>query len=693
MSGCSGKACFALIRRTISAVTICFLLSAICLPSLYADEEDPSDTAIWETDSDIEAAFEDGDITEDQYDRFTDLYENKIDINTADTLELTVLPNITSSDAERIVEYRLKHGPYKRTTDLVHPDALTSEQFDRIRLFVTAEAIKKVKIKGKLLLRNKSFSSVEADTTDFLRSQELIHLKIDELGKHLRFGTIVEGDARYEDFFIKAGEVAGGEIQKAYRLNKLYFGYEKGTFLKQAYIGNYRAGFGQRLVFSNASGKNPHGLYPDDKFSGSRASTFFSTENTGTGAPRSKITLGSTIDYFKGAAARFQAGRLDTTLGYSKIRRPQTVLVNQPGGAPSRFFTVPDLFTEENIGGNITYKLLSKKRTVDETSIGLTSYHSSRESSDPAFRVDNLKRYPPERAFLVYGLNFRTGLRGFALAGEWAKVSRWGQAFFIRATRKIKSVDLELSFRDYDFDFFNPAANAPSKHTTSSVFKDRDERGGYFELKLRPHSSTALKFTVDQFQHTAKSSFSSTTGLNVITFENPTSDREIFLESIFNLPKSVKLTLNRKWQDRDIFKKSSLTAERLTVTTNAKLNIKPSRKSALTLNYQYKEENFDDPDSYKPRDKITTKLNYEILPSLSSITLFEWEDKDLRSSGNESRLLEFRVTNKLGKNASLRLTYSNKIVTFIEEEFDESFFTASDPGATNKWEARLEYKW
>jgi comEA protein len=59
--------------------------------------------------------------------------EVKININTATAEELTALPGIGPSYAQRIVEHREKNGPFKKVEDLLNVRGIGEKTFEKIR--------------------------------------------------------------------------------------------------------------------------------------------------------------------------------------------------------------------------------------------------------------------------------------------------------------------------------------------------------------------------------------------------------------------------------------------------------------------------------------------------------------------------------------------------------------------------------
>ena len=61
----------------------------------------------------------------------------KININTASAKELTMLPGIGLTYAERIVEHRLKYGPFLKIEELTNIKGISEKRFEAIKDYIT----------------------------------------------------------------------------------------------------------------------------------------------------------------------------------------------------------------------------------------------------------------------------------------------------------------------------------------------------------------------------------------------------------------------------------------------------------------------------------------------------------------------------------------------------------------------------
>jgi len=65
-----------------------------------------------------------------------------VNINTASAAELEALPGIGAAMAARIVEYRLKNGPFKKVEDLMNVRGLGEKNFLKLKPQLTLGAVK-----------------------------------------------------------------------------------------------------------------------------------------------------------------------------------------------------------------------------------------------------------------------------------------------------------------------------------------------------------------------------------------------------------------------------------------------------------------------------------------------------------------------------------------------------------------------
>jgi competence protein ComEA len=61
----------------------------------------------------------------------------KVNLNTASAADLEALPGIGEVLAQRIVDYRTQHGPFRNVRDLLKVEGIGDKKFDSIKDYVT----------------------------------------------------------------------------------------------------------------------------------------------------------------------------------------------------------------------------------------------------------------------------------------------------------------------------------------------------------------------------------------------------------------------------------------------------------------------------------------------------------------------------------------------------------------------------
>ena len=60
-----------------------------------------------------------------------------VNINTAETAQLALLPRVGIKAAQRIVDYRKEHGAFKKTSDLMQVKGFGEKSFERLNAYLT----------------------------------------------------------------------------------------------------------------------------------------------------------------------------------------------------------------------------------------------------------------------------------------------------------------------------------------------------------------------------------------------------------------------------------------------------------------------------------------------------------------------------------------------------------------------------
>jgi competence protein ComEA len=62
-----------------------------------------------------------------------------VNLNTADTAQLSLLPRVGVKAAQRIVDYRREHGLFKKTSDLMQVKGFGDKKYQHLASFLTVD--------------------------------------------------------------------------------------------------------------------------------------------------------------------------------------------------------------------------------------------------------------------------------------------------------------------------------------------------------------------------------------------------------------------------------------------------------------------------------------------------------------------------------------------------------------------------
>jgi competence ComEA-like helix-hairpin-helix protein len=71
-----------------------------------------------------------------------------VNINTASASELALLPRVGEKGAQRIVDYRKEHGPFKKTADLMQVKGVGAKTFELMSPYLAVDG--KTTLSGKV---------------------------------------------------------------------------------------------------------------------------------------------------------------------------------------------------------------------------------------------------------------------------------------------------------------------------------------------------------------------------------------------------------------------------------------------------------------------------------------------------------------------------------------------------------------
>lgn len=478
-------------------------------------------------------------ITEDTFDALLDLLNRGVDLNVAEREELYALPNLTYPEVDGILAFRKEQGFIHDPAQLVGAGVLTEDKLLSISAFLI------VRTEDKSAWQPRGW--VRATTRIASKDDELPPIGVRArmtVGKHLTAGLAATmtrlrlGDVRYDP---NRDALLANPESYQFHVPKIYVKYEDESLV--GVLGSYRAGFGQRLVFDNSSDYTPNGFYLDDQLFYDDALTkeckqsATDAEAPPTCNPKRLNTYVTPDFHWREALFGAAGGAKHIDLGPGFVQalawasyQPKSIYQyelfdpvrcgeaqarppdradpraddTEGCGAPTvnrtpdggildpasrySFQTLPDIFGETLLGGNVTY--FADRRNY----AGATAYGAREAGLVNGIELDTQEwsRLPTGRRFGAVGANFAIGRQWVDVFGELAysfdQIPKdttggdanggGGPAMIVRATATGKKKELELSARYYGIDFANPYARPIAEADEFEGQRARDEAGG-----------------------------------------------------------------------------------------------------------------------------------------------------------------------------------------------------------------------
>jgi DNA uptake protein ComE-like DNA-binding protein len=173
--------------------------------------------------------------TENVAENLEELAREKININSADYVELSQVPFLDYSDISKIIEYRTINGKYKKLSELKLA-GITPYKYNRIKFFLKLEGEKNEDKKIKHLtseLRLRGINKTPEDSDDiFIKSKTYFRL-ITNYNNTLGFNAVIEKDSKEKNLL-------------DYKTANLIYSSDK--IVNKAILGSYVIQFGQGLA-------------------------------------------------------------------------------------------------------------------------------------------------------------------------------------------------------------------------------------------------------------------------------------------------------------------------------------------------------------------------------------------------------------------------------------------------------------
>ncbi|MBI5508814.1 MAG: helix-hairpin-helix domain-containing protein [Deltaproteobacteria bacterium] len=488
-----------------------------------------------------------GDLEDDSVEVLGALLQRPMNVNRADRYLLYDLPQLTYAQADAIIAYRADNGPFEALEKLAEVPGLSSGLIAAIAPFITFGDGEPRPVESTTSIRGKAeVGSIWRQGLDKNRA-ETDPKATDYID------PIVERKPRYPQTYLRLQGtgftyLGAGALATFRRRTIAWWDYSRGYLvsngpsdrldLDSVYVfggygavsmvlGSYTVGFGERLVFSSASPRFPHGWYENHDI----------TEDNELG--RLRPTNGQFGAAVSLTGAEIGSGWLDATVFVSDNRNDLyqyhlnygldpwyganhcNTDSDCPGGytcggdgtcRASRIYqagdlrqksytweTVKDAYEERLGGANVTANFGAK------THVGATAYVST-TSVRVGTEANSVFAYtavmPRERQFGAYGVNAGWGYGPVELSAEVARTLAGGNGAYVRSVlTPTPQVELELGARYYGVLYENPHGRGEAARDKLFGLAARNERGLRLKSTFRPISDLKLVTGVDLWQN------------------------------------------------------------------------------------------------------------------------------------------------------------------------------------------------
>lgn len=489
------------VRRTsglVAAAFTCLLAgSAAAIPY-------PVDVRV-DDEADLDQAFYDGDLTEDERDRLRELFRHPVDVNTADRDALYDLPGITWEMADAILAARGAAGRFGGVEDLATVPGVPRDVYDQVLPYVRARPVAEVR-NWSAELELGGIWRTEIEHPDHALPGFTLEGSVDFL-RHGSSGFLLALRPRIGRVHDAGSDGSMSAKGTALRMDPAAFWVAWDAPRWSVIAGTYRLGFGQRLTLDNSRRQRPHGwtvaddavwdlgsgtVTPQTGFHGValRAKQidlpvgWLDLTVFGSAWPKDLYYTDVAYDHPKGTPFLAEAGTIDPDSG-----KPRSI----------QYATLPYVMWEAMGGANLGWW------RDDQNAVGVTGYVAwlHFDPKAPNLRLSPSSPYPERRTlFGAAGVDFRVGRGIFDLAGEGTVTDRGSPAAVLRArVTPVAGLEILPSFRYFSPGYDNPYARTEADADEYLGSRARDELGGRLQVLYQPHPMVRLRADLDVWHH------------------------------------------------------------------------------------------------------------------------------------------------------------------------------------------------
>jgi len=500
-------------RRTVRILTGFVFYTASVIGTTVLARDYPA--LLGQSFEDVEALFELGDLTPDEYDTLQALHRDPADLNQATIQQLMELPFVDYSVAKAIVKARQTSNGFIHKSQLLDVPGIGRAELAILRLFVTTGKAKRI----RAISQRWSFDNLSAQAyrdNDRQHASNLRGLQSlmgweshwrDQFHLHALLTRRERADAFYDE---ATGFLTSRGRENQFDLERLsLFSRQKLQWI----LGHYNTGFGQRLTFDMSGLQNPDGwrLRPAAVYRYGQGDIRTTPALFG-GAIDKTFALGASqwqgsvffssqdrdlyqYDFGYGPDAWSQPLLGDcTTPGRSQgpfvcaaNGRWYTSRLIDEKGETIGFTTLNNVFHESIVGEHMQW--LGEKHRI-----GLVHYDATFDFNLPLpdIRFSPQARFPNKAAVAAFGMYYRYN-GSYQFVSEISTTGGGGRGYYAGWEKKTgRRSRLRISLRHYNQHFENPYSAGEAARGQTLGLSQRNEQGFriHFESRIGSLRST-----------------------------------------------------------------------------------------------------------------------------------------------------------------------------------------------------------
>lgn len=475
-----------------------------------------------DNEDELRLLYEDGLISEDEFQTLVDLLTNPLNVNEAPRNALYDLPGVTQQMARDLIEAR-RQQPFGDLRELSRVEGFTPDVLDQLDPFAYAAVTpsKVERVVGRVKIR----SAVEWDPVEPLddpspndshRIQNVtgrdVSLPATYVSARAHYGKTFEagflGLAQEElarvEYLPARQDLVGTWGTPSIRPAKGFFAWNGDSL--SVIAGSYGAGFGLGLTFDRTNRVHPAGAYADLSINGLEDYTLprqlFGAAVTWSGDPAA--TLRPEVTAFASSQRHdlyiydlgLAGGEPIDPLSDEEITSPRVYV----DGRKVSYLTIPNAYRDSVAGANVTLNI------GDRAWAGVTGYVGQLDTAtipgvEEQWVLAPRDGYPAARTYGAAGLNGGFGRGPLDLLGEAAVTFTGGAGGLVKAIITPGQGEIEASLRRYGAGFDNPHARGIAAPDQYAGMRDRDEQGARLRGQVDLTHWIQLRATADVWQN------------------------------------------------------------------------------------------------------------------------------------------------------------------------------------------------